>query len=332
MISKHNYILVTGGLGYIGSHTVVELLKLNKKVIVIDNLVNSKKTNILKIRQITKKKFLFFRIDIKEKKLDEIFKKYKINLVIHFAGLKSVTESKKKPNLYKKNNIEGTKNLINIMKKNNCLNIIFSSSACVYDENNTPPIKETSKCNPKSPYGKTKLKIENILKKEFKKNLGWNIIILRYFNPLGAHPSGYLSENIFKAENIVPNIIKVFKKKKNIFQIFGDNYKTFDGTCLRDYIHVVDLAKSHISSIKICKNKVFRVVNIGTGKPYSVRELLFGFMKYLKKEIPYKVVSRRPGDIPISYSNIQKQLKILKFRAKYNLRDMIKHTVNSVNL
>ena len=332
MVSKNDYMLVTGGLGYIGSHTVVELLKLNKKGIIIDNLSNSKKKNTLKIKKISKKKFLFFAMDIRSKKLDYIFKKYKINLVIHFAGLKSVIESKKKPNLYKRNNIQGTQNLLNVMKKNKCFNIIFSSSACVYDEKNTPPIKETDKLNPKSPYGKTKLKIENMLRKESKSNLNWNIIILRYFNPLGAHPSGHLKEDISKAENIVPNITKVLKSKKDFFKIYGSNYDTRDGTCLRDYIHVVDLAKSHISSIRICKKNVFKIINIGTGKPYSVKELLYGFVKYLKKEIPYKVVKRRPGDIPISYSDIKKQLKILKFKAKYNLNDMIKHTMNSVNL
>ena len=282
-----------------------------------------------KIEKISKKKIIFFRYDICKKEIENIFNKYHISSIIHFAGLKSVSESMLKKKKYFKNNVGGSKNLIKLMYKYNCKKLVFSSSACVYDENNRSPIKETSKLNPKSNYGKTKLKIEEMLKNFYTKNRRSSITILRYFNPIGAHKSGTIYENPKKAENIIPNIINSIKNRKNIFRIYGNNYKTFDGTCIRDYIHVVDLARSHIYALNKFSNQSFKIINIGTGKGYSVLELIKTFNKFLPIRLKFKYVSRRLGDVEMSFSDTKKQKKLLKFEPKYHLNHMVKDILNT---
>ncbi len=327
-MKKNEYVLVTGGLGYLGSHAVIELLNKKKNVVVIDNLSNSKRNIIPKIKKITKKKFIFNKIDIRSKSLAKIFLKYKINSVIHFAGLKSVSESEKKIHRYIDNNYFGTLNLINIMKEFNCTKIIFSSSACVYYEKNKLPFKENSKINPSSNYGLTKYAVELLLKKFVKfDHKDWSVIVLRYFNPIGCHSSGLISENPNKLENIIPNIVNAIKQNK-VFKIYGGNYNTPDGTCYRDYIHVTDLVRAHVLALNKLKKRNYEIINIGTGVPYSVKELLSEFSKKLKKKIKFKIVKRRIGDIAVSYACSKKSYKKLGWKPLNNIdimcRDIIK--------
>ena len=326
------YILVTGGLGYIGSNTIAVLKKSKFNIIILDNLSNSNRTNLSNLRKILNKKIIFIKADVRSKKINYIFQKYKIYSVIHFAGLKSVKESERRKKSYYDNNINGTKNLLNYMVKNGCYKIIFSSSACVYDEKSKSPLNENSKLRPKSYYGITKLKIEKILKDYKKRYPKFSCIILRYFNPVGADKTNTLRDNPKKAENIVPNISNVIKGKKKVFNIFGNNYPTKDGTCMRDYIHVIDLASSHVKSLFLIKKNVFEIINIGTGKPYSVKDMLNCFNKYLRKPITYNFSKRRVADVAICYSNIKKQRKILHFRPKYGLNEMVKSVIKSLNI
>jgi len=330
-VKKNKYILVTGGLGFIGSHTCVELLKANYKVIVIDNLTNSSKKNIDRIYKITNKKIIFYKLDTRKTGLEYLFKKYNIYSVIHFAGLKAVADSNINFFNYYDNNVNGTLNLLKIMKKYNCNKFIFSSSACVYDEKSKSPIKENSKTNPKSGYGFTKLQIEKILERLFiMDSKFWHIVILRYFNPIATHPSGLLPENPKKAENIIPKILNVILKKEKYFKIYGGNYDTKDGTCLRDYVHVVDLARSHILALNFLKKPILKIFNIGNGIAYSVKDIINTFSKQIKSKIPFMVVKRREGDVDISYADSTSAKKILGWKNRYNLIDMCKHTINSL--
>ena len=330
-MKKNKYILVTGGLGFIGSHTCVELLKANYKVIVIDNLTNSSKKNIDRIYKITNKKIIFYKLDTRKIGLEYLFKKYNIYSVIHFAGLKAVAESNKNFFNYYDNNVNGTINLLKIMKKYNCNKFIFSSSACVYDEKSKSPIKENSKTNPKSGYGFTKLQIEKILERLFiMDSKFWHIVILRYFNPIASHPSGLLPENPKKGENIIPKILNVILKKDKFFKIYGGNYQTKDGTCLRDYVHVVDLARSHILALNFLKKPTLKIFNIGNGIAYSVKDIINTFSKQINFKIPFMVVKRREGDVDISYADSTSAKKILGWKNRYNLIDMCKHTINSL--
>jgi UDP-glucose 4-epimerase len=330
-VKKNKYILVTGGLGFIGSHTCVELLKANYKVIVIDNLTNSSKKNIDRIYKITNKKIIFYKLDTRKIGLEYLFKKYNIYSVIHFAGLKAVAESNKNFFNYYDNNVNGTINLLKIMKKYNCNKFIFSSSACVYDEKSKSPIKENSKTNPKSGYGFTKLQIEKILERLFiMDSKFWHIVILRYFNPIASHPSGLLPENPKKGENIIPKILNVILKKDKFFKIYGGNYQTKDGTCLRDYVHVVDLARSHILALNFLKKPTLKIFNIGNGIAYSVKDIINTFSKQINFKIPFMVVKRREGDVDISYADSTSAKKILGWKNRYNLIDMCKHTINSL--
>ena len=321
------FLLVTGGLGYIGSNTIVELRKLKYNIIILDNLSNSSKNKLSEIKKLYKKKIIFIEEDLRNKKINNVFLKYKIDAVIHFAGLKSVKESELKKKEYYDNNVNGTFNLINSMARNGCYKLIFSSSACVYDENSPSPLSEKSKLKPKSFYGHTKVRVETILIDFKKKHPKFKCVILRYFNPIGANKFGLLGDNPKKAENIIPNITNVIKGINKKFKIFGKNYQTKDGTCLRDYIHIVDLAKSHIKSLNLLKKNIFEIINIGTGIPYSVKEILECFNRHLSKKLLYKFEPRRKGDVAVCFANINKQKKILNFIPKFKLNQMIKDVV-----
>ena len=319
-------------MGYIGSNTIAVLKKSEFNIIILDNLSNSSKTSLNNLRKIFNKKIIFIKADVRSKKIKNKFKTYKIYSVIHFAGLKSVKESEKRKKSYYDNNVNGTKNLLNYMVRNGCYKIIFSSSACVYNEKSKSPLNENSSLKPKSYYGITKLKIEKILKDYKKKYPKLSCIILRYFNPVGTDKTNILRDNPKKAENIIPNISNVIKGKKKVFNIFGNNYPTKDGTCMRDYIHVIDLALSHVKSLSLIKKNIFEIINIGTGKPYSVIDILNCFNKCLKKPITYNFSKRRVGDVATCYSNVKKQRKILYFRPKYGLNEMVRSVIKSLNI
>jgi UDP-glucose 4-epimerase len=318
-------ILVTGGLGYIGSHTVVQLLENDYKVIVIDNLSNSSSEVITKIKKITSKLFITIIGDIQnENLLTSIFKEHNIDFVIHFAGLKSVSESVKNPIEYYTNNISGTLTLISIMKKYNVNKLIFSSSATVYGGEINLPLSETliTGKNILSPYGKSKFIIEEMLK-----DLSdWNIVILRYFNPIGCHASGEIGENPKGIpNNLFPYILKVASGELSELNIFGNDYPTKDGTPIRDYIHVEDLANAHISSIKKLQDKGVYIYNVGTGIGYSVLEVVNTFQKINSVKIPLKFVERRKGDSVEIFANCKKIKEELGWKPKYTLEDMCRH-------
>ncbi|WP_194191058.1 UDP-glucose 4-epimerase GalE [Clostridium chrysemydis] len=329
-------ILVTGGLGYIGSHTVVELMKnKNNEVIIIDNLSNSNIAILDRLERITFKKIKFYNIDIKdEMKLNEVFTENKIELVIHFAAYKSVGESVKEPLKYYDNNIGGTVTLLNIMKRNNVKNFIFSSSATVYGEQEIMPIEEGFKLKePKNPYGKTKVITEKILSDLAKSDDAWKIAILRYFNPVGAHESGLIGElpNGIP-NNLMPYLSKVAAGELKELNVFGNNYETKDGTGVRDYIHVVDLAKGHAIIIdNIYKFNKLKVYNLGTGNGYSVIEVIKEFEKISGKKINYKIVEKRKGDVGVSYASPKKINEELGWVAKKGLKDMCKDFWNWQN-
>jgi UDP-glucose 4-epimerase len=319
------YILVTGGLGFIGSHTIYELLEKQYKIIIIDNLVNSS-MNVLKVLD----NVIFCKIDIRNSlQLENLFVKYKITAVIHFAALKAISESIMIPLQYYENNICGTINLLEIMKKHDCKKIIFSSSATVYAEN-IYPVKEDSKIGNgiTNPYGRTKYMIEQILGDLYKSDKSWSITILRYFNPIGAHPSGLLGENPNDTpNNLFPYLLKVSVKKLKLLTIFGNDYDTKDGTCVRDFIHVVDLAKGHVKALEQINETEpkLRIYNLGTGKGTSVKELITTFEKVNNIVINYKYSARREGDLPVIYGNTEKANTELGWQCIYTLEDMCKH-------
>ena len=319
------YILVTGGLGYIGSHIVVELLKKNFNVIIIDNLSNSSIKVLDRINLLTNITPLFYQIDIIDiNRLNWLFQNYKILSVIHLAGLKAVGESVKEPLYYYYNNISGSINLFNVMKKFKVFNIVFSSSATVYGKNMTNPITEKNQLNPINTYGKTKLYIENVLLDLHNSDNRWNIIILRYFNPVGAHLSGLIGENpALIPNNLMPYITQVAIGKLPKLFIYGNDYKTNDGTGVRDYIHVVDLANGHIKALIYMQNKnICEIFNLGTGKGYSVLELVAMFESVSGVKINYEIVKRRDGDLDIIYADSQLARDKLEFSTKYELQQM----------
>lgn len=319
-------ILVTGGAGYIGSHTVVELLDSGYEVVIIDNFYNSKPEAIENIKKITNKNFAFYEGDVRDKNiLRVIFNEHKIDAVIHFAGYKAVGESVEKPLMYYRNNIGCTLSLLEVMQEYNCKKIVFSSSATVYGEPERLPIDELCRLAVTNPYGATKLYIEGILKDLYISDNDWSIAILRYFNPVGGHESGLIGEEPNGIpNNLVPYIVKVANKELPYLNIFGNDYDTPDGTGVRDYIHVVDLAKGHLNSLDfIMKNKGIDYYNLGTGKGYSVLELVKTFEKVNKVEIPYKIVDRRPGDIATCYADPSYAKKVLKWEAKLGLESML---------
>lgn len=326
-------ILLTGGIGYIGSHTLVELLENNYEVVVIDNFFNSKKEVIENIKKITNKDFKFYEGDVCDKSiLRKIFEENKIDAVIHFAGYKAVGESVKKPLMYYRNNLDSTLSLLEIMDEFNCKNLVFSSSATVYGKPETLPIKESSPLSATNPYGETKLVIETILKDLYKSDNEWNIVILRYFNPVGAHESGLIGENPNGIpNNLMPYIVKVATKEYDHLNIFGNDYKTVDGTGVRDYIHVVDLALGHVKAIEyINKNCGLDVINLGTGKGYSVLEMVKAFEEANDINVPYEIQERRPGDIDACYADVSYANEKLGFVAHKDLKDMCKDAYNYI--
>ncbi len=322
-------ILVTGGAGYIGSHTVVELLNNNEDLIIIDNFYNSKSEVLEKIKKLTKKDFKFYEMDYTDKKsLEKVFQENKIDAVIHFAGYKAVGESVEKPIEYYSNNVGGTLNLLSVMKEYNVKKIIFSSSATVYGTPKTLPIKETDDIGgTTNPYGTSKLFIEKILTDLYNSDNTWSIAILRYFNPVGAHSSSLIGEDPNGIpNNLMPYILKVATKEKPKLYVFGNDYNTKDGTGVRDYIHVVDLAKGHVKTLdKINKeNQGLFIYNLGTGKGYSVLEIIKVFEKVTGQKIEYEFTERRKGDIDMCYADVSKARKELDFSCEKTLEDMCK--------
>lgn len=318
-------VLVTGGLGYIGSHTVIELIEEGFEPIVIDNLSNSKLEVKDKIEKITGKKLKVYIEDVcNEESLDKIMTENNITDVIHFAGYKAVGESVAKPIMYYENNLLSTISLLKQMKKHHVKNIIFSSSATVYGQPEKLPITEDSKVGgTTNPYGTTKLMIEQILSDVYKSDNEMNITILRYFNPVGGHVSGLLGESPNGIpNNLMPYIVRVAVGKLECLSVFGNDYDTKDGTGVRDYIHVVDLAKGHIAAIKHMDG--LRYYNLGTGTGYSVLELVNAFEKVNNLKVNYKIVERRPGDIASCYADPSKALKELNWKAEKTLEDMMK--------
>jgi len=326
-------ILVTGGTGYIGSHTAVELLESGHEVIIIDNLSNSKKEVVDKIEQISGKQIKFYLGDVQDKTiLNKIFNKEEIDAVIHFAGLKAVGESVEKPLEYYRNNIDSTLSLLEVMKDHNCKKIVFSSSATVYGKPKSLPIKEDFPLSTTNPYGATKLIIEGILRDLYKSDNEWSIAILRYFNPVGAHESGLIGEDPNGIpNNLMPYVMKVVTGELECLNVFGDDYDTPDGTGVRDYIHVVDLAKGHIKAIEwVDKNQKCEEFNLGTGVGYSVLDMINNTEKVNKVKVNYKITGRREGDIDACYADPSKAKKELGWEAEKNIEDMCKDAYNYV--
>lgn len=326
-------ILVTGGTGYIGSHTVIELLKAGEELVIVDNFSNSSPEVLEKIKEITKKDFEFYEADLlDEKKIEEIFKEKEIESVIHFAGLKAVGESVEKPIEYYHNNITGTLVLLKLMKKYNCKKLVFSSSATVYGNPKELPIKEEFPLSTTNPYGSTKLMIEQILQDMAIADKNFRVAILRYFNPIGAHESGLIGEvpNGIP-NNIMPYIMKVAIGEYKELTIFGNDYPTPDGTGIRDYIHVVDLSKGHLKALeKIRKESGVKIYNLGTGRGYSVLELVKTFEKVNNVKVNYKIGARRPGDIPACYADPTKAEKELGWKAEKGIEEMCKDGWNFI--
>lgn len=318
-------ILVTGGTGYIGSHTSIELLKNGEDIVIVDNLSNSKIEMCDKIKKLGGKDFKFYKVDLLDKEnLEKVFKENDIKEVVHFAGLKAVGESCAKPIEYYHNNITGTLVLLDLMRKYNCKKIVFSSSATVYGDPATVPIKEDFPLFTTNPYGSTKLMIENILRDVYKSDNEWSIILLRYFNPIGAHESGEIGEDPNGIpNNLMPYINYVACNKLDHLNVFGSDYNTPDGTGVRDYIHVVDLALGHLKALeKSRKSNGVEAYNLGTGKGYSVLEIVQAFEAANNIKIKYEITERRPGDIAICYADPTKAKNELNWEAKRDLKQM----------
>lgn len=325
-------ILVTGGAGYIGSHTCVELLEAGYDVVVVDNLCNSSKESLKRVEQITGKCLKFYEADIADRKaMNKIFEENNIFGVIHFAGLKAVGESVAKPLEYYKNNISGTLEMCDVMRSHGVKNIIFSSSATVYGDPETVPItEECPKGQCTNPYGWTKSMLEQILMDIQKADPEWNVILLRYFNPIGAHKSGLIGEDPNGIpNNLMPYIAKVATGQLPRVNVFGNDYPTPDGTGVRDYIHVVDLSVGHVNAIKKLEEKPgVKIYNLGTGHGYSVLDVIKNFSKACGKEIPYVIADRRPGDIAECYAEASLAKKELGWEAKNGIQEMCEDTWN----
>ena len=325
-------ILVTGGAGYIGSHTCVELLDAGYDVVVLDNLSNSSEKSLDRVKALTGKEVKFYKGDILDRDiLNKIFKEEKIDSCIHFAGLKAVGESVAKPWEYYNNNIAGTLTLVDVMRQNGCKSIIFSSSATVYgDPAQIPITEECPKGQCTNPYGWTKSMLEQILMDIYKADNEWNVILLRYFNPIGAHKSGTMGENPNGIpNNLMPYITQVAAGRLKRLGVFGNDYPTHDGTGVRDYIHVVDLAKGHVKAIDYAEqHKGTEIFNLGTGTGYSVLDIVKAFSKVNNIEIPYDIKPRRAGDIAECYADPTKAYEILGWKAEKNLEDMCRDSWN----
>lgn len=318
-------ILVTGGTGYLGAHTCVKLLEAGRDVVIIDNLVNSKANVLDSLEQITGKRPLFYYGDLRDGALlEQIFEKHEIEAVIHFAGLKAVGESVQKPLEYYDNNLGGTMALLECMQKHGCKRIVFSSSATVYGMHNAVPFREDMPTSATNPYGQTKVMIEQMLRDLFTADAGWGISILRYFNPLGAHESALIGEDPNSIpNNLLPYVVGVAAGKYPCLNIFGDDYDTPDGTGVRDYIHVDDLAAGHILALEALEQGPrLDIINLGTGKGYSVKEVAGAFERATGVHIPCKIQPRRPGDIATCYADIAHAREYLGFEAKKDLEQM----------
>ncbi len=324
-------ILVTGGAGYIGSHTCVELLNKDYDIVVLDNLSNSSEESLIRVKKITGRSFDFYKTDLLDSDgIKGVFLDHKIDAVIHFAGLKAVGESVSIPLRYFHNNITGTLNLLLAMKDAHVKNIVFSSSATVYGDPASLPIKEDFPLSATNPYGRTKLMIEEILQDLFRSDHTWNIALLRYFNPVGAHSSGDIGENPAGIpNNLMPYISRVAMGSLAEVNVFGNDYDTPDGTGVRDYIHVVDLALGHIKTLpKLFTHPGIVIYNLGTGRGYSVLEMIKGLEAASGKKIPYKITPRRPGDVAACWADPSKALEELSWKAEKTLLDMCKDTWN----
>lgn len=322
-------ILVTGGAGYIGSHTCVQLLEAGHNIVVLDNLDNSCEESLNRVKKITGKDFKFYEVDLLDYEgTNKVFEENNIDAVIHFAGLKAVGESVAIPLRYYHNNITGTLNLCDIMSKHNVKKLVFSSSATVYGDPATVPITEDFPLHATNPYGRTKLMIEEILRDLYVSDNDWDIVILRYFNPVGAHESGMMGEDPNGIpNNLVPYISRVAIGTLECLSVFGNDYNTPDGTGVRDYIHVVDLADAHVKSVeKIAEKAGVLTYNVGTGNGYSVLDIVKAFGKACGHDIKYKIVDRRPGDIAVCYADPKKAKEELGFEAKKTLEDMCNDT------
>jgi len=318
-------VLLTGGAGYIGSHTCVELLNAGYEVVIIDNLSNSKLSAIRRIEEITQKRPIFYQSDLRDRKeLETIFQNHVFTAVIHFAGFKAVGESVVMPLLYYQNNLESTLTLCEVMKKYGLKNIVFSSSATVYGNPVRIPVREDFSTGPTNPYGRSKWMIEFILSDIYRSDKDWNVILLRYFNPVGAHSSGKIGEDPRGIpNNLMPCISQVAVGKLSELQIFGNDYDTPDGTGVRDYIHVVDLAQGHLRALETLSAKPgLKIYNIGTGQGYSVLQMVEAFEKASGKSIPYRIVARRPGDVANSYADSSLANHELGWKATRGIEEM----------
>ncbi len=318
-------VLITGGAGFVGSHTCVELLQAGYEIVVLDNLSNSKRQSLERVREITGKVFPFYPVDIRgSSALMEIFAKHSITSVIHFAGLKAVGESVEKPLEYYDNNVGGTLSLLKVMKEFSVKSIVFSSSATVYHPSNIAPFVETNELGAINPYGQTKLMIEGILRDIAHIDATWSVVLLRYFNPIGAHESGTIGEDPSDIpNNLMPYITQVAVGKRSFLSVFGNDYDTPDGTGIRDYIHVVDLAKGHLKAL-LSKGSEYGIFtyNLGTGKGYSVLEVIHTFEKATGITVPYQIIGRRPGDLAVAYADPSKALRELGWKAELDLDSM----------
>ncbi len=319
-------ILVTGGAGYIGSHTCIELLAAGHEVVIVDNLSNSSEESLRRVEKISNKTVTFINADIRdEAALDKAFTENNIDSVIHFAGLKAVGESTEMPLKYYDNNVNGSRVLMQVMDKHNVNTLVFSSSATVYGDPATVPITEDFPLSTTNPYGQTKLVVEQMCRETVVANSNLSVVLLRYFNPVGAHVSGTIGEDPKGIpNNLMPFITQVAVGKREFLSVFGDDYDTVDGTGVRDYIHVVDLAKGHLQAIEKLHGKAgCHTFNLGTGQGYSVIEMVNAFAKVSGKDVPYQIVDRRAGDIGECYANPAHALSVLSWKAEKSLDDMV---------
>lgn len=320
-------ILITGGAGYIGSHTCLQMLTAGHDIVVVDNLCNSAEESLHRVRSLSGKQLTFINADISNKRaMHALFHQHNITAVIHFAGLKAVGESTQKPQLYYHNNIVGSLVLFEVMAEHNVKTIVFSSSATVYGDPTSVPIKENFPLSATNPYGRTKLMIEDILRDLHASDNSWRIGLLRYFNPIGAHPSGLIGEDPNGIpNNLLPYVSQVAVGKLAKLKVFGNDYTTHDGTGVRDYIHVMDLADGHVATLDFLQNNETMItLNLGTGNGYSVLDVVNTFSKVSTKKVPYVFLPRRQGDVAINYADASQALSILGWRASRNLEEMCK--------